>query len=226
MDKQLARTKTYTKKNTYKRKRQSTKAIVYKAVRQEFRKNAEKKYYQIQYAISLDLAGDIRPIVEPNQGTQNDELIGNKLTLTSLEIGVTLFSPGLATTAPYNQCRVTLLSWKGQNVPTLPDIYQDVTIDYLVLSPFNTQTKKLRKIHFDMVYDQYYVNANGFAVNPLHTVKQVINMANAKGRVNEVWVDNVGYTNQVYLVITANNNGAANTKWSANVCTKANYLDS
>ena len=77
-----------------------------------------------------------------------------------------------------------------------------------------------------MVYDQYYVNANGYAVNPLHTVKQVINMVNAKDRVNEVWFDAVGYTNQVYLVITANNNGLANTKWSANVCTKANYLDS
>lgn len=133
MDKQLARTKTYPKQKYYKRKRQSTKAIVYKAVRQEFRK-MQKKYYQIQYAISLDLAGDIRPIVEPNQGTQNDELVGNKLTLTSIEFGVTLFSPGLNTTAPYNQCRVTLLSWKGQNTPTLSDIYQDVTIDYLVLS--------------------------------------------------------------------------------------------
>lgn len=226
MDKQLTRSKTYPKKKYYKRKRQSTKAIVYKAIKQEFRRNAEKKYYQIQYAISLDLAGDIRAIVEPNQGVQNDEQVGNKVTLTSLEIAVTLFSPGLATTAPYNQCRVTLLSWKGQNTPTLADIYQDVTIDYLVISPFNTQTKKLRKVHFDMVYDQYYVNANGYAVNPLQTIKQVINMVNAKERVNEVWFDTVGYTNQVYLIITANNNGAANTKWSANVCTKANYLDS
>ena len=227
MDKQKTRSTSYKTKKYYKRKRTSTKALVYKAVQTEFRKNAEKKYYSETLNITgLNVTGSLNTLAEPAQGVTINDVIGNKITVTSVEVGITLFSPGLATTAPYNQTRITLFTWKGQNVPTLQDLYENTGIDYMVLSPFNTLTKKLRKIHYDMVFDQYYVNANGFAQKPLRTIKFVTNMANAKGRINEIMYDAVGYTNQIYLFIVANNNGAANTQWQANVYTKVNYLDS
>lgn len=224
MDKQKPRTKSY--KKSYKRKRSSTKAIVYKQIQQQIRRNAEKKFYDESYLINgLDISGSLNSLAEPGQGTQVDEYIGAKITVTSVEVNMTLFSPGLATTAPYNQTRVTLFTWKGQNTPTLAEIYQVTTVDFEVLAPFNHTTKKLRKIHYDMVFDQYYVNANGFAQDPIKTVKFVVPMANAKGRINEITYDNAGPTNQIYLFVISNNNGAANTKWLANVYTRVNYLD-
>lgn len=207
------------------KKNPSTKAMIYKQVQQQIRRAAEKKYYDEATAITgLDINGSINAIWEPTQGVQNDELVGNKALITSVEVAITLFSPGLATTNPYNQTRITLVTWKGQNVPTLLDIYQVNSLDYMVLSPFARPTSKLRKVHFDQVYDQYYVGANNFAENPLKTIKFVIPMIDKKG-INEIWFDPVGYTNQLYLIIVANNNGNANTKWDAKVHTRVNYLD-
>lgn len=213
------------KKYTTKRKRSSTKALVYKTVKNQLQRAAEKKIYDEDTTIALDITGSINNIFEPSQGTTVNDIVGIKATVTSVEVGITLISPVVATTQVYNQTRITLLTWKGTNVPTLADIYENTNVDYLPLSSFNIATKKQRKIHYDMVFDQYWLAANGFAQDPLKTVKFYVPMANAKGRINEVIVDTSGYTNGLYLVITANNNGAANSRWNAAIHTRVTYLD-
>jgi len=223
MDKRVQRTSS---RKTYKRRRSSTKAIVYKQVKNQLQRAAEKKFYDENYLITgLNLAGSTNAIFEPTPGTGVSDIVGIKATITSVEINITLISPGLATTNPYNQTRVTLFTWKGQSVPTIADLYQVNTIDFAVLSPFNVGTKKQRKVHYDMVFDQYYVAANNFAENPLKTIKFYIPMSNAKGRINEIVFDPAGVTNQLYLFILSNNNGAANTQWNAAVATRCTFLD-
>lgn len=224
MDKTTKRTSKGRK--PYKRRRSSTKQIVYKAVQQQIQRAAEKKFYDENYAITgLNITGSRNAIFEPALGTGPSDIIGAKGTVTSVEVALVLFSPGLATTSPYNQTRVTLFTWKGQNVPTLADLYQVTTIDFMTLCPFNAQTKKLRKIHYDMVFDQYYVAANAFAEHPIKTIKFYSPMANAKGRINEIVFDPNGTSNQLYLFIVGNNNGAANTQWACNVATRVTFLD-
>ena len=213
------------KKYTTKRRRSSTKALVYKTVKNQLQRAAEKKIYDEDYTITMDINGSLNNIFEPAQGAGISDVVGIKATVTSVEVAITLISPAQPTTQLYNQARVTLLTWKGLNVPTLGDIYENVNVDYLPLSSFNIATKKMRKIHYDMVFDQYWVAANGFAQDPLKTVKFYVPMANAKGRINEVIIDTGGFTNGLYLFVTANNGGAANTKWNAVIHTRVTYLD-
>lgn len=218
-------TKRSSKKYTTKRRRSSTKALVYKQVKNQLQRAAEKKIYDEDYTVALDINGSLNNIFEPAQGAGISDVVGIKATVTSVEVAITLISPVQPTTQLYNQTRVTLFTWRGINVPTLGDIYENTNIDYFPLSSFNVATKKLRKIHYDMVFDQYWVAANGFAQDPLKTVKFYAPMTNAKGRINEVIIDTGGYTNGLYLFITANNNGAANTKWNAVIHTRVTYLD-
>lgn len=222
----MKRTNSTPAKKTYRKKRQSTKAIVYKAVQNQIQRNAEKKFYDENYTITgLNITGSTNAMFEPTAGTGVNDIIGIKGTITSVEVNVTLISPGLATTNPYNQTRITIFTWKGQNVPALLDLYTVSTINFMTISPFNPQTKKLRKIHYDEVFDQYYVPANNFAEHPLKTIKIYIPMANKKGKWNEIQFDAVGVTNQLYCFIVANNNGAANTQWDAYVTSRCTFLD-
>ena len=222
MDKKVKRTSS----KYIKRKRSSTKAIVYKQVKNQLQRAAEKKFYDENYFINgLDLTGSLNNFFEPSVGTGGSDVIGIKATVTSIEVSVYIYSAGLATTNAYNQTRITCFTWKGFNTPTLADLYQVNTIDYQNLSPFTFGTKKQRKIHYDQVFDQYFVSTNGFAQDPNKTIKFYIPMANVKGRINEVVFDPNGTTNGLYLAIVSNNNGAANTKWLANVVTRVTFLD-
>ena len=73
MDKQKTRSTSYKTKKYYKRKRTSTKALIYKAVQTEFRKNAEKKYYSETLNITgLSVTGSLNTLAEPAQGTYRD----------------------------------------------------------------------------------------------------------------------------------------------------------
>ena len=222
MDKKVKRTSS----KYIKRKRSSTKAIVYKQVKNQLQRAAEKKFYDENYFINgLDLTGSLNNFFEPSVGTGGSDVIGIKATVTSIEVSVYIYSAGLATTNAYNQTRITCFTWKGFNTPTLADLYQVNTIDYQTITQFTFGTKKQRKIHYDQVFDQYFVPTNGFAQDPNKTIKFYVPMVNVKGRINEVVFDPNGTTNGLYLAIVSNNNGAANTKWLANVVTRVTFLD-
>lgn len=222
----MKRSTSYNKSN-YKRKNSRTKTIVKYQVQQELKRVAEKKFYDENYNIAnLSLAGNMEAIVEPGQGTQSDERVGDKITVTSLQMTVRLFSPGLATTAPYNTTRIIIFIWFPITTPTVADILQVNTINYAVLCPFNYFNRKNRKILYDKVVDQYYVNANNFAQDPSKTIDIYMPM-NKKNRKNEIIFDpgTGAVTNQIYTLIISDNNGVANTQWSAYVATRVNFLD-
>lgn len=188
------------------------------------RSTAEKKYHDTiikkdgtdgsaqAYVTSESLPISVCDI---SQGYSDVERVGDKLTITSLEIRHVCFpNLDIKQWEPYTY-RITVFIWRDDTVPGLNDIYQNAnftgtTISLTTIWPYTHDAKVKRKILYDKSFTAIAeLTGVGNIANSEGGCQQlnvVIPMTKIKERLNTVNYQ-IGTTtgvNKVYVALTSN----------------------
>jgi len=118
-----------------KRKRRSTKAFD-RRVRKAVKKTAEKKYYDASASgVAIPLGGTIVQVIEPTQGVNYNNRIGDEIMRMSWN-----FKSLLTFGDAYNAVRMIFFLWRansGISVPLVSDVLQSTIGSELMVTPLN-----------------------------------------------------------------------------------------
>ena len=124
---------------------------------------AEQKYYDERESYNaagtpLDNAGStLNVMTEPPQGSSKNERIGDRISITSVQVIFSCYFPTAGNPTLFNRWRLIIFVWKDDTTPTLGEILEDVTIP--TISPFNHDNKVKRKILYDKLFTQTFSSA-------------------------------------------------------------------
>lgn len=111
---------------------------------------AEKKYFDVSAAIggvAVDYAGLVDDLSVPAQGSTVKTRIGDKITVTSLQLKCWFTTIGVS-----NVVRIIVFKWFDNTVPTVAQILETVGDERAPISPLNHDDKVRRKIFLDTTF--------------------------------------------------------------------------
>lgn len=188
---------------------------------------AERKYYDNYYEFGplaagfISQAGSFLSISEPMQGVTNTNRIGDKVTGSSIQFVLEIWTPALGTTNPYNTTRCIGFLWMDDTIPVVADILEDAT--HPTLTTFEFDKKVKRKILWDWSISQFSAPNAAINIRPMKRI--VLNMAKMKGGKNIISFNQTGAVNLVYVLLLNDNAGAQNTQWEYRSYTRYTFLD-
>lgn len=208
-------------------------------VRAVVRQMAEKKYWDVEHSYNntslewVETDGVVLSLTNiPIAATATDtSRVGDKVTLSSLEVRHSFQSTTVTTGFARYICRVIIFSWRDDVLPTTADIINlGVLPEFNVIQPLNHDLKVKRKIWFDKTYTAYSdLGASHDSMDPVQVDKVVLNFTNAKRGLGVIHYQG-GATdgvNKLYMILVSNINAAGNQNqaWDHRISTRANFID-
>lgn len=168
---------------------------------------------------------DFFALTDMNQGSGQQERIGDKCTGSSLEVRMVISSPGAATTSDYMLMRTIIFVWKDDTTPILSDILETGAWNP-VLAPLNHDTKVKRKILYDAVSAHYLEPVTKNSMSPVKYKKIVLplNKLRALNMVNFQAGTTIA-VNHIYILHLADTANTANQTWTLNATYRYNFID-
>jgi len=192
-------------------------------VKQVIEQMAESKYTEayLQYCLTNDAndysiysSGTVANMIAMSQGTGVTQRIGDKITITSVQIKYTVNVWGAASgvgdlsgqTNSVFLCRLIIFSWKGLSYPTVANILSVATNDPTkpcsnVLAPLNHDMKRMRKIWYDQTTVHY---DNGTTHTHMNTFKEIYIPITQFREVNYTQQAPIAYINGLYHLLVSN----------------------
>ena len=198
---------------------------------------AEQKYFDTITSCGpagnpIDDNGVFSVITDMVQGNTKNDRIGDRISLSSIEIQFTSYCPIPGGVYAYQwKFRLIIFVWKDDTTPTLADILENVT--WPTLSPFNHDAKVKRKILYDKVFDSNLINyldgnndVSAATGENVSFTRKIILPAKLWRKYSNVYFQSATATavNHVYWLAVSEVAVAANT-WSLDIYTRCNYID-
>lgn len=208
-------------------------------LRKALQEVAERKYLDVTQTnifggTPLYYTGLVYPMADITQGYTSNQRIGDKCTLTSLQLKIYVRPPYFTGNFQRDMIlRIIIFSWKDDTVPGVFDILQPpsntIDVNYNCLKPLNSERKVMRKLWYDKTFT-FFDDTQAAGVSAPDGASRVMNIFIPVKKMNVISfsanASTVG-TNKLYILMINNvtdiNPGIR--PWDVRFSSRANFVD-